>query len=395
MNGTRNRNWLGCVLAAIWLAPPGLAQDPQPRYEITVIQKDPSPRHGACQPRIQIALLLDTSNSMDGLIAQAKSQLWRIVNEFIPARLHGRRPRLEVALLEYGNSGLPQNTGYIRIVSPFTNDLDVLSEKLFALRTNGGHEYCGQVIQRATHSLRWSPAPNALKLIFIAGNEPFTQGAVPYYNACRVAAQRGIAINTIFCGNYATGAATAWRDGALLAGGEYLNIDQNAPVACIVAPQDNELAKLGVEINVTYIPYGSRGSSSSQRQMMQDSNAGLSSAGSLVQRAITKGSQNYINSAWDLVDAVRENLVKLEDLDRALLPENMRTMTIEQQRTYVLTQQHRRTALATRIQELNRQRQTYVADKMKTLTNQDEHTLDTAVIRACRTLAGAKGFVFE
>jgi hypothetical protein len=31
--------------------------------------------------KVQIALLLDTSNSMDGLIDQAKSQLWKIVNE--------------------------------------------------------------------------------------------------------------------------------------------------------------------------------------------------------------------------------------------------------------------------------------------------------------------------
>ena len=30
---------------------------------------------------IKVALLLDTSNSMDGLIYQAKTQLWEIVNE--------------------------------------------------------------------------------------------------------------------------------------------------------------------------------------------------------------------------------------------------------------------------------------------------------------------------
>ena len=35
---------------------------------------------------VQIALLLDTSNSMDGLINQAKSQLWDIVNEFSLAK---------------------------------------------------------------------------------------------------------------------------------------------------------------------------------------------------------------------------------------------------------------------------------------------------------------------
>ncbi|MEO7992108.1 MAG: hypothetical protein ABI663_21325, partial [Chryseolinea sp.] len=35
---------------------------------------------------IMLALLLDTSNSMDGLIDQAKSQLWRIVNEVAAAK---------------------------------------------------------------------------------------------------------------------------------------------------------------------------------------------------------------------------------------------------------------------------------------------------------------------
>jgi hypothetical protein len=44
------------------------------------------------QPVVQIALLLDTSSSMDGLIAQAKSQLWKIVNEFINAKQNGVRP---------------------------------------------------------------------------------------------------------------------------------------------------------------------------------------------------------------------------------------------------------------------------------------------------------------
>lgn len=57
--------------------------------------------------RVQIALLLDTSNSMDGLIGQAKTQLWKVVNSFIDARRDGEAPFVEVALYEYGNNGLP------------------------------------------------------------------------------------------------------------------------------------------------------------------------------------------------------------------------------------------------------------------------------------------------
>ena len=97
--------------------------------------------------KVQIALLLDTSNSMDGLINQAKAQLWDIVNEFTYARCGNQiRPRLEIALYQYGNNDLASREGYIQQVLGFSTDLDEISETLFSLTTNGGEEYCGQVI---------------------------------------------------------------------------------------------------------------------------------------------------------------------------------------------------------------------------------------------------------
>lgn len=60
---------------------------------------------------IKIALLLDTSNSMDGLIEQAKSQLWTIVNELSRASCEGERPELQIALYEYGNDWLSPHEG--------------------------------------------------------------------------------------------------------------------------------------------------------------------------------------------------------------------------------------------------------------------------------------------
>jgi hypothetical protein len=47
------------------------------------------------RPLIQIAILLDTSNSRDGLIAQAKTQLWKIVNELTTAKKDGQTPELQ------------------------------------------------------------------------------------------------------------------------------------------------------------------------------------------------------------------------------------------------------------------------------------------------------------
>ena len=62
---------------------------------------------------IMLALLLDTSNSMDGLIDQAKSQLWKIVNEVAAAKTgDGKQPNIKIALYEYGNDGLSSDEGY-------------------------------------------------------------------------------------------------------------------------------------------------------------------------------------------------------------------------------------------------------------------------------------------
>ena len=89
-----------------------------------------------CPPgKIQLALLLDTSNSMDGLIDQTKSQLWMLVNELGETKRGGETPQIELALYEYGNRNISVSKGYIRQVMSLTTDLDGVSEKLFALKT--------------------------------------------------------------------------------------------------------------------------------------------------------------------------------------------------------------------------------------------------------------------
>jgi len=132
---------------------------------------------------IQVAILLDTSNSMDGLIEQAKTQLWKIVNQLGRADKNGQTVKLQVALYEYGKSSIPGPEGYLRMIVPLTTDLDQISEELFKLSTYGGDEYCGRVIQSALDGLQWSRSADDYKVIVIAGNEPFTQGEIDYKNA--------------------------------------------------------------------------------------------------------------------------------------------------------------------------------------------------------------------
>ena len=55
------------------------------------------------RPLVQLAILMDNSGSMEGLIDQARSELWKVVNEFVTAKRGDMRPTLQVALYHYGN----------------------------------------------------------------------------------------------------------------------------------------------------------------------------------------------------------------------------------------------------------------------------------------------------
>lgn len=346
------------------------------------------------KPLVQMAILLDTSGSMSGLINQARAELWAIVNEFIFAKRNGKQPELQVALYEYGKSSLPSKEGYIRMIVPFTTDLDKVSEELFALATNGGSEYCGWVIDEATKVLEWTGSVDDLKVIFIAGNEPFTQGPIDYRQACKAAVTKGVVVNTIHCGSEQVGIDGKWKDGAILADGQYLSIDQSHRAVHVAAPQDKEIAQLGVKLNDTYIAYGRKGAEAQLRQRAQDRNAAISSPKAELTRAVAKSSYHYRNDSWDLVDAIDAKKVELEEIKEEELPEKLRNMSPEERKTYIEEQKKERAKIQKRIQELNEQRKKYIAKEMKKL-QQHGNTLGSAIIRAIRDQAGKKNFTFE
>ena len=344
-------------------------------------------------PKIQLAILLDTSGSMDGLIGQAKSRLWKIVNELATANKGGQAPQLQVALYEYGQDSLSAASGYLRRIVPLSSDLDRISEELFKLQTNGGQEYCGQVIREAVAGLQWSQNPGDLKLIFIAGNEPFSQGAVDYKNSCREAIRAGIIVNTIFCGNYQEGLQTDWKAGADLADGQYLAIDADQTPPPVAAPQDIEIARLNQELNGTYLAFGSNGASGKERQKEQDKNAALLSGEVAAQRAAAKAAPQYSNSTWDLVDAKKGGTVKLEEIKDEELPAEMKGMSLKERHEYVAAMQVKRDALQKKIAGLSQERERFVEKEQK---NQAQaNSLDSAIINALRRQAAAKNFIIK
>lgn len=348
-------------------------------------------------PRIQLAILLDTSNSMDGLIEQTRNQLWQVVNEFASAKQNGVTPILEIALFEYGNSGNSSESGYVRKLSGFTRELDAVSQGLFSLTTNGGDEYCGYAIDRAIHSLQWSQSATDIKTIFIAGNESFAQGPVRYQDAIGLARQYGISINTIHAGSHNEGISHGWQAGAKLAGGDYLSIDADRQVVHVEAPQDTRINELNTKLNQTYVPYGSQGAGKAQRQLEQDQMSSDISVGLLAKRAQSKASAFYGNADWDLVDALKDGYVAEEqivEMEDAELPEPMQGLSAQQKLDYLQQKQVKRESIQLEILELSESRASYVADKKPKLAAAAPSVSD-ALTGAIRKQAEQKNFSFD
>ncbi len=343
-------------------------------------------------PRVQLALLLDTSGSMDGLIHQARAQLWKIVNEFNTAKRDGRTPELEVALYEYGNDSIAADRQWVRQITPLTRDLDEVSRRLFALTTNGGSEFCGAVIREAAQSLTWSSEPGVYKAIFIAGNEPFTQGPTAPVEACRTASSKGIVVNTIHCGNWQEGVNGGWQQGAMLAEGSYLCIDQDKAVAHVPAPQDAEIMRLSSCLNKTYLGYGAQRREKALNQVAQDANAEAAAPAAAVSRALTKSSSNYDNSKWDLVDAVQKDKLDPASVKKDQLPEELRALNEADLKAHVAKVAAERTAVQEKIRILSEARDAFLADKTK---GGGAETLDTAVAKTVRQQAAKAGFEWK
>ena len=139
-----------------------VAQAPLPVVvPITAVPATLAPIAGKTRP-VDLAICLDISGSMDGLINQARQNLWAVVNELATLK---PTPTLRVALLTFGCQAHDAEKGWVKVETDFTTDLDLVSQKLFALTTNGGEEYVARVVQTALRELKWSTDKQSLQTV--------------------------------------------------------------------------------------------------------------------------------------------------------------------------------------------------------------------------------------
>ncbi len=342
---------------------------------------------------IDIAICLDISGSMEGLVNSARARLWDIVNELARVK---PTPNLRIALFSYGGTpaiGYDQKLGWVRKDLDLTTDLDALYQKLFALKIAGGDEFVARVCRDAVEQLQWSDAKDALKLIFVCGNEPASQDKlVTLKEAADKAKAKGILVNPIFCGNAKHPDARDWIEFAGLTGGRFASIDQERGAVAVATPMDKKIVELGNKLNATYVAYGKDGKGKALNQLAQDTNAVQAGTGVAALRVTSKNTALYRCDDWDLVDRVKnDSKFDIAKLPEVQLSEAMKKMTPAQRVAHVKEMAAQRAGLQKQIADLTVQRDTYVREQAKRTQGQATRALDAALRETLRIQAKTRG----
>jgi hypothetical protein len=362
-------------------------------------QKYSKPKPRIASQKIQAAILLDVSNSMDGLIEQAKAQLWNMVSTMGKAKCaNNAPPQIEIALYEYGRSTNNIKEGYVKKINGFISNLDSLSINLFKLTTNGGDEFCGHVIYSSLDELKWDPSPTNYKVIFIAGNEDFLQGDIHYTKACAMAKNKGVVVNTIYCGDRMQGIREHWNLNAECGTGSYTNINTDAKVEDIPTPYDSLLFVYNDKLNSTYISYGERGGYYAANQAKADMlNTSMGKTAGLKRIKTKSNAQAYNNAEWDLVDAKdKDGWLAIEKVDKKLLPDSLKNKTTDELKKIVEEKSKERALMQKEIASLNTQRDAYIAaEKTKNATKNATNTLESEVERIIKEQAKKYNMIIQ
>lgn len=348
-------------------------------------------------PKIQVAILLDVSGSMDGLIEQAKLQLWNMVSVMGKAKCDDVTPAIEIALYEYGRSSNDARAGYIKQINPFSTDLDQISKDLFALKTNGGDEYCGHVMLTSLTDLNWDASKDSYKVIFIAGNEDFLQGSVSWTKACEEAKKKGVIVNTIYCGDKMQGVKEHWNLAMECGSGSYTNINHGAVIEDIPTPYDSALFTLNTRLNQTYIGYGTAGFENKSKQEAVDVMNFNSNKAAAAKRVSVKGKKDlYRNTSWDLVDAYVADSNFISRVDVQTLPDSLRKKTRKELKAIVQLKNTERGLIQQEIESLSLKRESYLAsEKVKLANRSNDPTLESEVEKIIREQARRYRMVIE
>jgi hypothetical protein len=326
---------------------------------------------------------------MGGLIEGAKQRIWGIINEVMQKP---SKPRVRVGLVAYRDNG----DAYVTKILPITEDLDKAYTTLMDYRADGGGdtpENVRKALAEGVKNAGWSQTrSNLAQIVFLVGDAPpqnYPQEPDVLVTTAE-AVRKNMIVNTIQCGDL-EGTREIWQSIARRGEGKYFAIAQDGGVQAITTPYDTKLADLAAKLGKTYVTYGRKDKRDANvaAQARAESRITADAAmGAQADRALNKA-VNDLSYDGDLVQAVENETVKIEDVKKDDLPEEMQKMTVAERKREVDKRIAERTAIRTEILTLSKLRDEFIAVERKKQGR--ANGFDTAVAAALKEQLLRKG----
>ena len=315
----------------------------------------PQTKASAKSQPIDIVYTLGLSGSTNGLIDDVRDNLWGMNNEL--NRLYPSS-QIRFAVVGYSRPSFGSKNQYVKVLSPFTSDIDNIATELYKLKPNieKGDQYVGAAIRASLDMLSWSNEKNAVKQIFLTGNGSVFLGAFDVVESCDLAKEKGISVNALYC--YSSLRAkdiSGWYKISEITGGKSIDVKVHKRLPDYATVTDiSQLQKLASELNKTYIYYGKTGRDSYKAMVSNEKNAMNARQSTFEDLLYHKISDRYQGkqNEWDLVDYIKSRNGNLKNIDAAFLPDSLKKINPEQLLTKLLILKERRNYLISQIRQL-------------------------------------------
>jgi Mg-chelatase subunit ChlD len=348
------------------------------------------------KPIVDVVFVLDTTGSMEGLIATAKEKIWSIATTMASAQ---QAPDIRIGLVAYRDRG----DAYVTRVVDLDSDLDSVYATLMDFQAQGGGdtpESVNKALYDAVHNMSWTQQDQAYRVIFLVGDAPphMDYNEVQFPQIVASALEKGIVINTIQCGQIAA-AIEPWTQIAKLGSGQFFQVEQAGGAVAFTSPFDDEIAELSARLDDTRLYFGTEEEKEKMRgkvaatDKLHEGSSVASRARRGVFNASAGGRANLLGEN-ELVAAVVGGDVKLDELDKDALPETLQAMAPAEQEAYVAELAEERADLQKRIQGLSEDRNSYLRMKVEEAGGL-KGSLDQKLYDAVKDQASEAGLEYE
>lgn len=353
-------------------------------------------------PQVEVCFVLDTTGSMASLIQGAKDKIWSIANELASAK---PTPNIKFGLVAYRD----REDDFVTKSFNLTDDIDTLYEHLMSFQAKGGGdspESVNQALHDAVTEMSWNKSKRVLKLVFLVGDAPPHMdypNDILYPEVCKLALEKRLIINTIQCGTMAE-TTRVWRDIADKSEGQFAAILQSGGTIAIATPFDKKIAEINLQLNLTIVGYGDiRVQNSVRSKVASNAKAKPEAVAdradyyrNLRGAAGGRSGGKVLGGEEDLVEQVIQNKIKLEEIDREKLPDDLKKLTPEKQIIEIKARVESRKKLQTQINELLKKRNAYmIKEKKKQAKAGIDDGFDLKVKEIIRKQAADKGIIIE